>query len=102
MCWAIRHLIPEKELATKGGHVETEKWEIKRRFWFKYTKTMRMMDKKSEVTPLSNLSPGALQRLWENKVAPNCLKLTKEVYNLNKKKRKLDVVKANKGKFTIP
>ena len=101
MCWAVRHLIPEKELAGKGGHVKTEKLEIKRRFWFKYTKVMRTMDKKSEVTPLSNLSPGALQRMWENKIAPNWPKLTKEVYNLNKEKRTLDVVKANKGKFEI-
>ena len=63
--------------------------EIKPSFWLRYMRAMKGMDKKGDVTPLSTFSPGALQKMFEEKVLPNFEKVSKEVRSLNKKKRKL-------------
>ena len=89
MCWAIQHFVPEKT------------GEITRSFWLKYMKVTRMVDKRSDVIPLSTFSPGALQRAWEKTIARKCIKLSKEVHRLNKKRKKLEVTEANKEKLKI-
>ena len=102
MCWAIRHIVPKKEVGKKQSQLTSEKTrEITSGFWLKYMKAMRVVDKGSAVTPLSTFSPGALQRVWEKKIAPKCTKLSKEVYGLNFYRMKLEVGKANKEKFNI-
>ena len=102
MCWAIRHIVPKKEVGKKQSQLTSEKTrEITSGFWLKYMKAMRVVDKGSAVTPLSTFSPGALQRVWEKKIAPKCTKLSTEVYGLNFYRMKLEVGKANKEKFNI-
>ena len=99
MCWAISHLVPEKELAIKKGQLKLKKnaaEEIKRSFWFKYTKVMRSVDKTSVTIPLSTFSPGALQGVWERAIAHKCVKLSKEVFTLSRDKMKLSTSKANR------
>ena len=53
------------------------------------------------VIPLSTFSPGALQSVWEKTIARKCIKLSKEVHWLNKKRKKLEVTEANKEKLKI-
>lgn len=91
MCWAIQHFVHEKTLPG----------QITRSFWLKYMKATRMVDKRSEVIPLSTFSPGALQSVWEKTIARKCIKLSKEVHWLNKKRKKLEVTEANKEKLKI-
>ena len=85
-------------MAIKNGQLklkENVSGEITRSFWSKYTKVVRSMDKRSDITPLSTFSPGALQRVWESAIAHKCVKLSKEVFNLNSHKKKLGTSKAN-------
>ena len=96
MLWAVRHLLPEKEVIKKHPTQKEMKGKIKARFWFLYSLAMRGVDKRAEVFPLSRYSPGALQKMWEETVGPKSLKLAKEVYQMNRRKIKLlDVRSAN-------
>ena len=85
MCWAVKHLLPEEEVNRKGATQKNLKGKIKPTFWFKYTKVMRGMDKRAKVIPLSRYSPGALQKLWEEVVAPllNVQRRAKQVETRN-------------------
>ena len=49
---------------------------------------MRNVDKGSNVTKLNSLSTGTLQKLWEEIVAPNFGKASKEVLILDREKKK--------------
>ena len=114
MIWAVRHLVPLKEVIKKhntpGSLEKAQKsiqkeaeGKIQRRFWFLYSKATRGIDKRAEVTPLSRYSPAALQKKWEENVGPNSLKLAKEVHGMDKKRRKmLSVTDANKKDQRIP
>ena len=99
MCWVVRHHIPKKPVSSKYFH--PMKREINNSFWLKYVKSMRVVDKGSNVTQLNSLSPGALQKMWEKIVAPNIVKLSKEVFILDREKKKLDTRRANQEKFKI-
>ena len=70
MCWVVRHHIPKKPVSSKYFN----KREINHSFWLKYAKSMRVVDKGSNVTQLNSLSPGALQQMREKIVAPNVVK----------------------------
>lgn len=99
MCWVVRHHIPKMPVSSK--YFNPMKREINHSFWLKYAKSMRVVDKGSNVTQLNSLSPGALQQMWEKIVAPNVVKLSKEVFILDREKKKLDTRRANQEKFKI-
>ena len=103
MLWAVRHLLPEKEVFKKSATQKDMKGKIKTRFWFLYSQAMRGIDKRAEAVPLSKYSPGALQKIWEETVGPNSLELAKEVHMMNKgKMRLLDARTANMIDQRIP
>ena len=103
MLWAVQHLLPEKEVMKKRATQREMKGKIKTRFWFLYSRAMKGIDKRAEVIPLSRYSPGALQKVWEETVGPNSLKLAKEVHSMNRGQMKLlDVQAANMKDDRIP
>ena len=102
MIWATKHLLPEKEVNMKGAIQKDLRGKVKNDFWFRYTKIMRGVDKRAKVVPLSRYSPGALQKLWQETIAPNSLMLAKEVHSMNRGEMKLlDVAAANKTEDRI-
>ena len=103
MLWAVRHLIPQSEVINKHNRQRDMTGQIETGFWLRYAKAMRGLDKRAQVIPLSINSPGALQKIWDETVAPNSLALAKEVHFMDRRKQKLlDVVDANKTDSRIP
>ena len=103
MLWAVRHLLPQKEVIKKSSTQKDMRGKIKPSFWVRYTKATRGIDKRAEVFPLSRCSPGGLQKMWEETIGPNSLKLAKEVHSMNiGEKKLLDVRTANMEDERIP
>ena len=92
MAWALRHVIPTEATAKEQKEMSTE---IKPSFWLRYSRAMKGIDNNGEVMPLSNFSPGALQKIFEEKVLPSFRNVSKEVAKLNKKKMKLSPAEAD-------
>lgn len=84
MLWSLRHLLPGKEVRKKHDTQINLKGKVNTSFWFSYSKVMKRMDKTAEVIPLSRFSPGAIQKVWEQYVAPNCRELAKEVHDMDR------------------
>ena len=102
MIWATKHLLPEEEVKRKGAIQKDLREQVKIDFWLRYTKVMRGVDRRAKVVPLSRYSPGALQKLWQETIAPNSLMLAKEVHSMNRGEMKLlDVATANKTEDRI-
>ena len=89
MVWAVRHLLPEQEVLRNDATQKYLGSKIDGNYWLRYSLAMRGMDKQAEVVPLSRFSPGGLQKVWEDSVAPIYVKLAKEVYDLNRGKMKM-------------
>ena len=95
MAWASRHLLPEVKCHRPAKQTDL-KGRMKTQYWHQYCRAMRGIDKRTDIIPLSRFSPGALQKIWEETVAPTSFKLAKEVYKMNKGMLNLlDVVTAN-------
>ena len=108
MLWAIRHLLPHSEVMDKRTRQRDMTGKIKPEFWVRYAKAMRGVDKRAQVIPLSIYSPGFLQKVWDKSVAPNSLKLAREVHRMDvhrmdrRHKKLLDIETANKKDSRIP
>ena len=64
-------------------------------FWLKYAKATQFLNSKSEATPLSNFSPGALKK-FVREIAPKYHHVSKEVFRLQVNHKKLTTEKANR------
>ena len=103
MLWAVRHQLPQSEVMNQRSRQRDMTGKIKPEFWVRYAKAMRGVDKRAQVIPLSIYSPGFLQKIWDESVAPNSLKLAREVHRMDRRYKKLlDIETANKNDSRIP
>ena len=85
LCWALRHL-------KKGANLVGE---VKPAFWVRYSIAMKFLDAKANFKTLSSFSPGALQKIVRI-VAAKYPKISKEVFQLQRKNIRLNSYAADK------